>query len=133
MRASIIEQILGGIAEQKDPLMTEKYPQYGDLARNKVSGNQPLVTFYPDGSRQFDDLVLMIGMITKEKSSLLTILASFLLHQNQTNSNTRIYFHDGDLTPPHSNNFIEFNYVLEGQCHKQIEGRDYVFNKRVVQ
>jgi YesN/AraC family two-component response regulator len=54
-------------------------------------------------------------------------LGSYLIHHWAEDS--QYYFDDGLRTQIHSHNYAEFGYVVEGQYHTQIEGRNYLFNK----
>jgi hypothetical protein len=119
------DEILTKLAKMNNTLLSKTRPRYTDLAL--ASGKREAVTFYPDGSRSFDDLFSTICMITWEGSPFMAVLGGYLL--SHKSGHTEIYFEDGFLTPPHKNNFIELAYIFEGQFHKQIEGKDYVFNK----
>jgi AraC-like DNA-binding protein/quercetin dioxygenase-like cupin family protein len=119
-----IEQVVAELSAPWDPDLIKTYPRYKD----SIPGvNLDPYTFYPDGSRSFDDLVMMVGKITADASPVHLILGAFLLkHQF---GELRACFDDGFLSPVHKHNFVELDYVVEGQFHKKIEGRDYVFNK----
>jgi AraC-like DNA-binding protein len=84
-------------------------------------------TVYPDGSRQFKDLISMNGMKTADGFPFGSTFCSFLFRHRFGNS--RISFEEGLLTPLHRHNFIELGYVAEGQHKQYIAGRDYVFNQ----
>jgi AraC-like DNA-binding protein/mannose-6-phosphate isomerase-like protein (cupin superfamily) len=107
-----------------DLLLPKTQSRYPDFA---VAGRRELVTFYPDTSQSFDDLVSVIATSTGEGLPFMMVHAGFLFHRRT--GGTRIYFEDGFLTPPHKHNFVELAYILEGQLHKQIEGKEYVFNR----
>jgi AraC-like DNA-binding protein len=84
-------------------------------------------TVYPDGSRQFEDLISVNGMKTADGFPFGSAFCSFLLRRRF--GNNRVSFEDGILTPLHRHNFIELGYVTEGQLKQHINGRDYVFNQ----
>jgi AraC-like DNA-binding protein len=119
-----IKQILSEITIEKTLLSPERYPKYSDVLSN--IGNGPF-TLYPDGSRSFDDIISIIGMITSDGSPLLSILGSFLLHRQAGAS--QYYIDDGLCTSPHTHNYAELGYVVEGQFHTHIGGRNYLLNK----
>jgi AraC-like DNA-binding protein len=120
------DEMLAKQAEANNALLPQKPLCYTDSVLNAAE-NQELVTRYPDGSWSFDDLVSVIAMSTHDSFPFMMVRAGFLFHQRA--GGTQIYFEDGFLTPPHKHNFVELAYVLEGQFHKQIEGKDYVFNR----
>jgi AraC-like DNA-binding protein len=120
-----IKEILAEITSQQNHLTPERYPRFQDIIPKK--GNETPFSFYPDGSRSFDDIISVFGMITSEGSPLVSILSSFLLRRLA--GGIQAYFDNGYLTPPHKHNFVELGYVLEGQFNQQIEGRNYQFNK----
>jgi hypothetical protein len=120
-----IKQILSEITAGKTPLSPERYPKYQDVV--SLVGKYNLFTFYSDQSRSIDDIISVIGMITAEDSPVLSIVSSFLL-QRQAGI-TQAYFDDGLCTSLHTHNYAELGYVVEGQYHAKIEGRDYIFNK----
>jgi quercetin dioxygenase-like cupin family protein len=121
----IIEDILAEISSRKYPFSPETFPKYQDIVLN--AGKHSPFTIYPDKSRSIDDLISVVGMITSEKSPLLSILSSFLLHRKA--GGIQVYFDDGLSTPPHTHNYAELGYVAEGQFNTHIEGRDYLLNK----
>jgi quercetin dioxygenase-like cupin family protein len=119
------DELLDKLTRTNNPLRPATRLRYTDFAPN--AGKQELVTFYPDASRSFDDLFSTICMITREGSPYMSVFGGYLLHQRS--GGAEIYFEDGFLTPQHKHNFVELVYVIEGIFHKQIEGKDYVFNK----
>jgi hypothetical protein len=119
------DELLDKLTRTNDPLRSSTRLRYTDFAPN--TGKRDLVTFYPDASRSFDALFSTISMITREGSPFMSAFGGYLLHQRS--GGIEIYFEDGFLTPPHKHNFVELVYVMEGSFHKQIEGKDYVFNK----
>jgi AraC-like DNA-binding protein len=84
-------------------------------------------TAYPDGSRQFKDLISVNGMKTADGFPFGSAFCSFLLRHQF--GNNRISFEEGLLTPLHCHNFIELGYVAEGHLKQHIAGRDYMFNQ----
>lgn len=84
-------------------------------------------TIYPDGSRQFKDLISVNGMKTTDGFPFGSAFCSFLLRHRFGNS--QVFFDEGLLTPLHHHNFIELGYVAEGQLKQHIAGRDYLFNQ----
>jgi hypothetical protein len=120
------DEILTKPAQMNGLFLPKTQNHYADSVLNAAE-NQELVTFYPDTSRSFDDLVSVIAMSTSDGLPFMMVRAGFLFHHRT--GETQIYFEDGFLTPPHKHNFVELAYVLEGQIHKQIEGKDYIFNQ----
>jgi hypothetical protein len=120
-----IKQILAEITTKETCLSPERYPRFQDIV--SLAGKYNIFTLYSDRSRSIDDIISVIGMITTDGSPLLSIVSSFLL-QRQTGVN-QVYFNDGLRTSLHTHNYAELGYVVEGQYHAHIEGRDYVFNK----
>jgi AraC-like DNA-binding protein len=96
-----------------------------DAVRN--TGLWESFTVYPDGSRQFADLISMNGMKTADGFPFGSAFCSFLFQHRF--GNNRVFFEDGLLTPLHRHNFIELGYVAEGQLKQRIDGKDYVFNQ----
>jgi AraC-like DNA-binding protein len=90
-------------------------------------GRRDIFTIYPDGSRSFDDLVSILSMCTREDSPFVTLRAGYLYHYLE--GEARIFFEDGFFPPPHKHNFVELAYIMEGEFHKQIEGRDHTFKE----
>jgi quercetin dioxygenase-like cupin family protein len=115
-----IKQILSRITAEKTPL-----PPHKDVVL--YNSRHKYFTFYPDKSRSFDDIIMIIGMITSENSSLLSVLGSYLIHKEK--GIAKIFFEDGMINPVHTHNFVELGYVAKGQFHKQIAGQDYWFNQ----
>jgi AraC-like DNA-binding protein len=66
-------------------------------------------------------------MITGEGSPFMSAFGHYLFHHGS--GSTEIFFEDGYLPPPYKHNYLELDYVMEGQFHKQIEGKDYVFER----
>jgi len=118
----IIEEILANIT-LKSPFPPESFPKYQDIVLKKNN----LFTIYPDMSRSIGDIISIIGMITSEKSSLLSMIYCFLF--NKQTGVIQAYFDDGLLTFLHTHNYTELGYVAEGQFHTNIGGRDYLFNQ----
>jgi hypothetical protein len=107
-------------------LVPPKTPlRYTDFTAD--TGDRELVTFYPDTSRSFNDLVSVNAMSTGDDFPFMMVRAGFLFHHRT--GGERIYFEDGFLSQPHKNNFVELAYVIEGQFHKQIAGKEYDFNQ----
>jgi len=119
----IIEEILASITP-KSPFPLESFPKYQDIV---TTNKHSPFTIYPDMSRSIGDIITVMGMITSDGSSLISIIYGFLFHK-QT-SVTQAYFDDGLLTSLHTHNFAELGYVAEGTFHTNIGGRDYLFNK----
>ena len=120
-----IDQILAEMAGHKEPLRAAAHPQFSDFTP-KSDRHDPF-TFYPDGSRHFDDLLSVICMVTADDSPFVMNLGSMMLRSRS--GSVPIHFEDGFLTPVHKNNYIELVFVLEGHLQKQIEGNEYGFNK----
>ncbi|MDR1446334.1 MAG: helix-turn-helix domain-containing protein [Treponema sp.] len=100
-------------------------PNIADAIRD--TGLWEFFTVYPDGSRQFKDLISVNGMKTTDGFPFGSAFCSFLLRHRF--GNNRVFFEEGLLTPLHCHNFIELGYVAEGHLKQHIDGRDYVFNQ----
>ncbi|MDR1175542.1 MAG: AraC family transcriptional regulator [Treponema sp.] len=100
-------------------------PNIADTVRD--TGPWKIFTTYPDGSRQFKDLISVNGMKTTDGFPFGSAFCSFLLRHRFGNS--QVFFDEGLLTPLHHHNFIELGYVAEGQLKQHIAGRDYLFNQ----
>lgn len=121
----IIEEILAEIKAKTHDSKAEEFLKYRDVALG--SDKHKPFTLYPDMSRSIDDIVSVIGMITSEGSPLLSIVSSFLLQRKA--GGTQVYFDDGLNTFPHTHNYTEFGYVVEGQYNAHIDGKEIIFNK----
>jgi AraC-like DNA-binding protein/quercetin dioxygenase-like cupin family protein len=120
-----IKQILSEITGGGNSLPPERYPKYQDVVSK--AGKYEYFTLYPDKSRSIDDIISVIGMITAKDSPLVSIIGSVLLHRR---AEARQYYFDNGLgTSLHTHNYAELGYVMEGQFHTKIAGRNYVFNK----
>jgi AraC-like DNA-binding protein len=119
------EQMIAEISDQKGPLRSEPFPHYKDM--DFLAPKSPLYTFYPDGSRSFSDPISMICKITADNSPIHSVLGAFPF--SHKSGGIQLYFTDGFQQPTHKHNFVELDYVVEGQFYKQIEGCDYIFNK----
>jgi AraC-like DNA-binding protein len=119
------EKLPDALSEINNRFLSETRLHYSDIVPD--SGKQFYITYYPDGSRSFDDLFSSICMVTMDGSPVMSVFGSYLLQH--TSGKVEFSFEDGFLTPAHKNNYIELNYVIEGRFHKQIEGKDYIFDK----
>jgi AraC-like DNA-binding protein len=114
-----------GPVKQEDPLFLNSCP--GIAAAVRETSLWESFTVYPDGSRQFEDLISVNGIKTVDGFPFGSAFCSFLLQCRS--GNNRVFLEDGLLTPLHRHNFIELGYVAEGQLKQHIAGRDYVFNQ----
>jgi AraC-like DNA-binding protein len=121
----IFDEILDKLSQMNGSWLPKKRFHYSDLVPDV--GKQGVMTFYPDRSRSFDDLFSMICMITGEGSPFMSVFGKYLFHYSS--GSVEIFFEDGYLPPPYKHNYRELDYVMKGQFHKQIEGKDYVFNQ----
>jgi AraC-like DNA-binding protein len=110
---------------QGDALFLNSSPDIASAVRD--AGLWESFTVYPDGSRQFKDIISVNGMKTTEGFPFGSAFCSFLLRHRF--GNNRISFEEGLLTPLHCHNFIELGYVAEGHLKQHIAGKDYVFNQ----
>jgi AraC-like DNA-binding protein len=106
-------------------LFLNSYPDIADAIRD--TGPWGYFTVYPDGSRQFEDLISVNGIKTADGFPFGSAFCSFLLQHRS--GNNQVFFEESLLTPLHRHNFIELGYVAEGQLKQHIAGRDYVFNQ----
>ena len=113
------------MTKQEVPLFLNSFPNIANTIRD--TGLWESFTVYPDGSRQFKDLISVNGIKTTDDFPFGLAFCSFLLRHQF--GNNRISFEDGLITPLHRHNFIELGYVAEGQLKQHIAGRDYVFNQ----
>ncbi|MDR0642849.1 MAG: AraC family transcriptional regulator [Treponema sp.] len=106
-------------------MFLNSYANIADAVRD--TGPWESFTVYPDGSRQFEDIISVNGIKTADGFPFGSAFCSFLLQRRF--GNNRIFFEEGFLTPLHRHNFIELGYVAEGQLKQHIAGRDYMFNQ----
>jgi AraC-like DNA-binding protein len=81
---------------------------------------------FPDGSRYFDDLALVVCQVTSETGRLSLIFSCLT---NPTGGPAWLDYRDGTLTEFHKHNFMELAYVAEGELHQDISGNHEVFRQ----
>jgi AraC-like DNA-binding protein len=81
---------------------------------------------FPDGSRYFDDLALVVCQVTSDEGRLSII---FNCLTNPTGGPAWLDYRDGTLTEFHKHNFMELAYVAEGELHQDISGNHEVFRQ----
>jgi AraC-like DNA-binding protein/quercetin dioxygenase-like cupin family protein len=119
-----IDEIISELSAKADAVPAEDFSIFYAKATPFKSGS---FTHYPDGTRNVDSLISMVAMITGADLPHISLLVHTM--PKRVFSGFQIKFEEGSQSDQHSHNFIEFDYVTQGQLHKSIEGRDYVFNQ----
>jgi AraC-like DNA-binding protein/quercetin dioxygenase-like cupin family protein len=99
------------------------YDSFYDPEKWKDAG----INVYPDGSRSFDDLFVIICLISTASVPVVTSMITSLPRHKTSSGQAR--FEDGFLSPFHKHNYVELAYVAEGQLKQKIEDHDVLFNK----